>query len=105
MVPLVSGNMHPCPLPSPSALLPLPPGSLGALCFDPPTNTLGFVLSLLVLITAIVYMVMHCMGNMVQPTPLLGLCGVNCSCNCCCGISISSGGSGGGASRATAPRS
>lgn len=78
--------------------------SLGALVFVPPVGGLiiGFILSLIVLITAVTYMILHCVGQDVKTVPLLSLCGVNCSCNFCCGAEVNTSGGGGGS--AVAPK-
>merc|ERR1711916_351568 len=45
---------------------------LGALVFVPPVGGLiiGFILSLIVLITAVTYMILHCVGQDVKTVPL-----------------------------------
>lgn len=60
-----------------------------------------FILSLLVLITAITYLILHCVGNMPYPYPLLQACGVSCACSCC-GGGASSGASSHGTSNPAA---
>merc|ERR1711916_225866 len=62
----------------------------------------GFILSLIVLITAVTYMILHCVGQDVKTVPLLSLCGVNRSCNFCCGAEVNTSGGGGGS--AVAPK-
>ncbi len=63
--------------------------SLGCLLFVPPRgegrNTVFFVFSLLVLITAVIYMVLHCLAGIPAPFPLLQACGIQCHCDCCGG--------------------